>query len=424
MSPSARDGARDLADGEERAAARKRAAVETYARHQATLRRTARRFSLCEDDADDALQRALEILLRKAPSADQRDLIRWTQTVVKHEALAVRRERERLLAGPAAARPGEHEDWVALIPTAADGPPERAERREAIARSREALQALKPQELRALTLLAEGYSYREIGEITGFSPTKINRCLAEGRERFRSFLARSNAGGRCAELRPLLSAFCDGEASAEDATAVREHLRACAHCRATLRAYRAAPGAAAALAPVLPAGRPLLDRAQDAIAGLAARFGGGGAGSDSTLSQVAAAGGTRGAGAAALAKVLAVCVGTVGGAAACAATGVIPTPIVVGEDRGTTAPIEQPAASPVAEPPPVEEVDAEPEPSHSTPTPAADPQPTPEPSPEPQPPPPESEAGAVEYTPPPPPTPTSSSSGAGSSGSAAGEFGP
>jgi RNA polymerase sigma factor (sigma-70 family) len=155
-------------------AARKRAAVETYARHEATLRRTARRYSLCADDADDALQRALEILLKKAPSEDPRELIRWTQTVVKHEALAVRRDRERILAGPAARRPEpDAEDWVALIPSRADGPPERAERHEAVARSREALQSLKPQELRALTLLAEGYSYREIGEITGFSQTKV-----------------------------------------------------------------------------------------------------------------------------------------------------------------------------------------------------------------------------------------------------------
>ena len=100
-----------------------------------------------------------------------------------------------------------------MIPAAGDGPPERAERREAVARSREALQALKPQELRALSLLAEGYSYIEIGEITGFSQTKINRCLAEGRERFRSLLSRSEDGSRCEEMRPLLSAFCDGEAS-------------------------------------------------------------------------------------------------------------------------------------------------------------------------------------------------------------------
>ena len=84
--------------------ARKRVAVETYARHHSTLRRTARRYSICADDADEALQRALEILLRKAPSENPRDLIRWTQTVVKHEALAVRKERERTLSGPAAVR--------------------------------------------------------------------------------------------------------------------------------------------------------------------------------------------------------------------------------------------------------------------------------------------------------------------------------
>ncbi|MGC1165396.1 MAG: sigma-70 family RNA polymerase sigma factor, partial [Solirubrobacterales bacterium] len=215
-------------------AARKRAAIETYSRHEDALRRTARRYSLCADDADDALQRALEILLLKAPSDDPRELIRWTQTVVKHEALAVKRGRERILSGPAATVPEPgREDWVAMIPASSDGPPERAERSEAIARSREALQTLKPQELRALTLLAEGYSYKEIGEITGFSQTKINRCLAEGREKFRSVLSRSRDGSRCEEMLPLLSAFCDGEAGREEAAALREHLRACANCRGT-----------------------------------------------------------------------------------------------------------------------------------------------------------------------------------------------
>jgi RNA polymerase sigma factor (sigma-70 family) len=170
-----------IEEGEKRAvptavseAARKRAAIETYSQHEDVLRRTARRYSLCADDADDALQRALEILLLKAPSDDPRELIRWTQTVVKHEALAVKRDRERILSGPAAVAPEPgREDWVAMIPARSDGPPERAERQEAIARSREALQALKPQELRALSLLAEGYSYKEIGEITGFSHTKV-----------------------------------------------------------------------------------------------------------------------------------------------------------------------------------------------------------------------------------------------------------
>src|SRR5262245_23726692 len=76
-------------------AARKRVAVEMVARHERVLRKTARRYSICAEDAEDAFQRALEILLLKAPQADARELVRWMQTVTKHEALAVRRARER-----------------------------------------------------------------------------------------------------------------------------------------------------------------------------------------------------------------------------------------------------------------------------------------------------------------------------------------
>jgi RNA polymerase sigma factor (sigma-70 family) len=151
--------------------------METFARYESSLRRTAQRYSLCADDADEALQRALEILLQKAPTADPRELVRWTQTVVKHEALAVRADRERTLAGPAADPAADGEDWVALLPTEADGPAERAERHETIERSREALTTLKPQERRALTLLAEGYSYHEISQITGYSSTKVGLKL-------------------------------------------------------------------------------------------------------------------------------------------------------------------------------------------------------------------------------------------------------
>lgn len=315
--------------------ARKRAAVETYTSNEASLRRTARRYSICVDDAEEALQRGLEVLLHKAPTEDPRELIRWTQTVVKHEALAVRRERERILSGPAAAKHNPNrEDWVALIPTGSDGPAEQALRREEIARSREALQALKPQELRALTLLAQGYSYVEIGEITGYSQTKINRCLAEGRERFRRIVAGSEDGSRCAEMGPLLSAFCDGEAAASEVATVREHLRACLHCRAALRAYRVAPLAASALLPTLPVHRSLFERAHDGLAGLISRLTG--APSDSALQQVTAGGGLRGMGTVALAKAAAICVGTVGGVA-CVAGGVVPMPLEIGGSGHSSA---------------------------------------------------------------------------------------
>jgi RNA polymerase sigma factor (sigma-70 family) len=412
------------------AAARKRAAVETYARNENALRRTARRYSFCQDDADEALQRALEILLRKAPGTDPRYLVKWTQTVVKHEALAVRAERERILASPLA--PGDEDDWVALLPAGGDGPAEKAERREAIARSREALQALKPDELRALTLLAEGYSYAEIGEITSWSQTKINRCLAEGRERFRSLVSRSEDGRRCAEMRPLISSFCDGELEGKRVAELREHLRACASCRATLRTYRAAPAAAAALAPAIPLHRSLLERAHDALAEVATRFGGS-RGPDAAVSQGLGGGGL---GAAGLAKVAAVCIGTAGGAAACVATGLVPAPVDPGGDRAKPAlerhvdaaaqrpeSVEyQPAPAPDPEPQP--QPDAHPAPAHQV---------SPEPAPAPAEPAteasePAASSGAVEYAPPPAPEPAPVAEPApvqsSESGSPAGEFGP
>ncbi len=421
MGPASEQGERER-PARKAGAARKRAAIETYSRHEAALRRTARRYSLCADDADDALQRGLEILLRKAPTDDPRELIRWTQTVVKHEALAVRHDRERILGAPPATGTPESGDWVALIPSEADGPPERAERREAVARSREALQSLKPQELRALALLAEGYSYAEIGEITGYSHTKINRCLAEGRERFRSLVSRTEDGRRCVEMGPVISTFCDGEAGAEETAALREHLRACARCRATVRAYRAAPAAVAALAPVLPVGRSFLDRAHDVLAALTGRFGGGAA-ADSTLSQVAVAGGSRGAGTVALAKAIGLCVGAAGGAAACAATGVIPVPFAIERDQAAAPKLERqvvPAALPEA---PVG-YEPEPQPAPSPPPPGAagnDSQPPPQPSPDTAP---AASSGAVEYAPPPVPSvpPTNAPEPAG--GGPAGEFGP
>jgi RNA polymerase sigma factor (sigma-70 family) len=437
-------------------AARRRVAVETFARQEESPRRTAARYSLCDADTDDALQRTLEILLTKAPSDDAGALTRWTQTVVKHEALAVRAERERILAGPASAPSKPRgEDWISLLPADRDGPPEYAERQEAVERSREALATLKPHELRALSLLAEGYSYKEIGAITGFSSRKVNRSVAEGRERFRRFLVRRDGGARCAELAPLLSAFADDEAEAATVATLREHLRTCAHCRATLRAYRAAPGAAALLPALPPVRGSLADRLHDAYAAVATRVGGGGSGaSDSTLGGIAAGGGSRGAGMAALAKVLAICAGTVGGAA-CVATGVIPAPLIDPPEHHAPQPaakvshhprhrIEEEAADAIVEYETESTVEAEAEsqeeeaaPEHhekaaskagredgegSAETTSSTPPPN--------------EAGAIEYVEPAPaPEPveatsssatssSSSSSAEASSGTAAGEFGP
>ena len=204
---------------------------------------TARRYSLSAEDAEDAYQRGLEILLTKAPSTEEDDLVPWLKTVVKHEAFAIRKQRQR------AELAGDRQLSAGLAP-AADA---QAERHERLRVGAEAISRLKPQEIRCLLLRAEGYSYKQICEETGWTYTKVNRCLAEGRKAFLERVAGIEAGAECERLAPLLSKLADGEASAEDLAALRPHLRSCLACRAALREFRGAPARVAALLPVLAA---------------------------------------------------------------------------------------------------------------------------------------------------------------------------
>jgi RNA polymerase sigma factor (sigma-70 family) len=145
------------------------------------FRRTARRMSLCADDAEDAFQRAVEILLTKAPDRPANALIAWMQVVTRREALAVRRGRERILA---AWRDDENDLFDGLL-CERPGPVERAERRDNVAAAARALAELKPDERVAIILQAQGYSYAEIGELCRWTRTKVNRSLAEGRAKLR-----------------------------------------------------------------------------------------------------------------------------------------------------------------------------------------------------------------------------------------------
>jgi RNA polymerase sigma factor (sigma-70 family) len=162
-----------------------RGELSQLASSEAALRRTARRYSLCPDDAEDAYQRAVEILLTKSPPAEPQRLAAWMQVVTRREALAVRRSRERLL-GPPSDFDGERLERLACD---RPDPHERLERRERIASALRLLFELKPQERRALVLQALGYSYAEICELSGWTYTKVNRCLAEGRAKLRKELA-------------------------------------------------------------------------------------------------------------------------------------------------------------------------------------------------------------------------------------------
>src|SRR5919206_177456 len=122
-------------------------------------------------------------------------------------------------------------------------------RAEVDAAALELLAHLKPHEIRALVLKAEGFSYREICAMTGWSYTKVNRLLTEGRRAFLKRVSGIQRGAECARYEPLLSALADGEASAEDLAQLRPHMRTCLSCRAALREFRAAPDRVASVVP-------------------------------------------------------------------------------------------------------------------------------------------------------------------------------
>src|SRR5687768_13543754 len=209
------------------------AARELLARHGAQILATARRYAATPEDAEDAYQRGLEILLTKAPTTSEDDLVPWLKTVVKHEAFALRRHRERHA-------PVTDDGDLGERGTTAAATHDQAERYEDLRQGAEALGQLKPQEIRALLLRAEGYSYAEICEITGWSYTKVNRCLTEGRQALSVRLAGIQGGIECAKLAPLLSALADGEASAEQLARLRPHMKSCLRCRARLKSLRTA----------------------------------------------------------------------------------------------------------------------------------------------------------------------------------------
>lgn len=152
------------------------------AKHAELLRRDARRHSRTDHAAEDALSGACEIFLTKfkGPVSDPLHPLRWLRVVVKHSAWEIGRRERRFAERTQPEGPDGFERITPRVPeepyTAVDEGTE----------LRQLLGALKPDERRALMMLAAGYSYREIADHNDWTLTKVNRCLAEGRAKLRA----------------------------------------------------------------------------------------------------------------------------------------------------------------------------------------------------------------------------------------------
>jgi RNA polymerase sigma factor (sigma-70 family) len=224
--------------------------------------RDARRYSSCTADAEDAYQRALEILLTKAPSDEDDQLVPWLRTVARREAITIARARGRMLNVPL-------DPLSEALPADEALPEEALENSAASDLGAEALERLNPDQAHCLLAYAQGHSYSEIAALTGFTARKVARCMTDGRRAFVTRVIDIESGSECERIEPLLQRMADGDSYAH--VEARPHLRNCPGCQATLRAYREAPTRVAAffpaalLAPSIGASAP---PAADVAAGL------------------------------------------------------------------------------------------------------------------------------------------------------------
>ena len=202
------------------------------------FRRTARRYSLCAADAEDAYQRSLEILLtrRRPPTA--------ASCALAAHGDQARGARRAPPAGAHRRRGGRAAGADAGDGGAGRGPEETRQRRERVRRTAEALGALKPSEIQCLLLKALGYSYDEIAAAHRLQLDQGEPLADRGPAPLPRALRRDRVGRALRRFQPLLSAACDGEASAE--RAARLHARTCVRARLPRGAARLPLGAGAA----------------------------------------------------------------------------------------------------------------------------------------------------------------------------------
>jgi RNA polymerase sigma factor (sigma-70 family) len=158
-------------------------ATQLYRERHGYLLAIARRNGACEADAQEALQEAFVSFIRHFNPDRGAPPLAWLTLTLKRECWR-RYERERYDQRVGQERAGEEEEVGFLMEQIASPACienqvldlENADRR---------LGQLKPDDRLSLELQAAGFSYAEIAEHKGWTYTKVNRCMREGRAALR-----------------------------------------------------------------------------------------------------------------------------------------------------------------------------------------------------------------------------------------------
>jgi RNA polymerase sigma factor (sigma-70 family) len=158
----------------DQAEAVRRQAGEIYPAWRDHLLRVAKRNTPCEADAEEAVQEAFAAFIESYDPTAGAPPVAWLTTTVKRRCWRARGARRREVGE---LLPGAEAEAGRLV-----GPPPETEGRVVdLEEARARLRGLKPDERTAIGLAAAGYIYGEIAERQGWTRTKVNRCLYEGR---------------------------------------------------------------------------------------------------------------------------------------------------------------------------------------------------------------------------------------------------
>ncbi len=159
-------------------------AAELYSNHNRRLLAIANQNSSTTQDAEEALHDAFALFIDHFNPKSGAPPLAWLTLTLKRCCWATYRHQQLVTTTANAPTTSSATPRHSLAETPRQ-PHEIAEINDATRQIQANFKTLKPQERKALTLLALGYSYREIATLTNWTYTKVNRCITEGRAHLR-----------------------------------------------------------------------------------------------------------------------------------------------------------------------------------------------------------------------------------------------
>jgi RNA polymerase sigma factor (sigma-70 family) len=165
-------------------------AAELYAEQYSQLLAIARKNAVTGAEAEEALQDAFAQFIAHFDPDGGAPPIAWLILTLKRACWGKRKQLhlDRHVCPEASSEADGPFCVVEQFAASLSDTESSIERAEDLLEAQQRLASLKPDERTALLLLAFGYSYKEIGQLRGWTYTKVNRCISEGRAALRKEL--------------------------------------------------------------------------------------------------------------------------------------------------------------------------------------------------------------------------------------------